>query len=326
MKNLAYHSSHARRGMTLIELLVVGGLMVLLISVSVPVLNPLAEGRTARETVRGINAALETAKARAMRLGRPCGVALVPFEVEDGTNATQTRRVCIQVEQITAPPTILSTCSVSSSGISGVEDPLGKGFKKGDRLQVNHTGPWFRYTGSSWESDAGFSCSYDLFDTGGSYDCTIRYAPVSESGNAFAKVLGLDPTFVLPRGTVIDLFYSGVGKTETWGQNVGNATYPPQILFYPDGSVSLFRNGTEYLLQSSGNNDSNIYLLVGRWDRGLSLAEDGETNVQDPNSFWIVVQPKSGLVRTLPNNAFGSGSVSDARSFYSDDTTTMGGR
>lgn len=304
-----------RRGMTLIELLIVAGIMTLLVTVAAPLLNPVAEGRQARETVRGIQAALDTARARALRLGRPCGVAFIPFEND--------RKVCIQLDQVTAPPSVASKCSVSNGRIESVTDTLGRGFRVGDRLQVNYTGPWYRYNGSQWLTGTGFgSRDFALCDQNGKVDCTIRYAPVPESGNPFAKALGLDTGYSIPKGVVVDLFYSGVG-TGYWGSNVGTVLYPPTVLFYPDGTMSLYVNGRETMLSSatSATTDYNVYLLVGRWDRGLQAAEDGQHNTQDPNAFWVVVNPKTGMVNAASNVAFdgnsaiiGSTNIAAARS------------
>lgn len=284
--------------------------MVLLISVSVPVLNPMGEGRLARETARGVQQALETARMRAMRLGRPCGVTLTPFEKDN--------KVCFVMEQVTAPPNVETTCSVSENGIGSI-DWLPVALKAGDRIQLNHTGPWFRYTTGGWNYG-----EHRLY-TASQVDCTIRYTPVSESGSAFSKVLGIDPAYTLPKGMVIDLYYSGNTRSGTWG----TSTYPPTILFHPDGSVTLNLNGADVSLSSS---DAMIYLLVGRWDRGLQAAEDGLQNTQDPNSLWVVIAPRTGMVTSVVNSAFtgndviGATDVSTARENASDTTNILGGR
>ncbi|MDO4574576.1 MAG: hypothetical protein Q4D98_05120 [Planctomycetia bacterium] len=306
---MKYSISNQRRGLTLVELLVVAGLMVLLISVSIPVLNPMGEGRLARETVRGVQQALETARMRAIRLGRPCGVTLNLFDKDN--------RISFVMDQVTAPPNVETTCTVSESGISSIEwlpIPL----KVGDRIQLNHSGPWFRYTGSGWNYG-----DYRLY-TASNVDCTIRYAPVPESASAFSKVLGIDPSYTLPKGMVIDLYYSGNTLGGTWG----TPTSPPTILFHPDGTVSLNRNGSDVSLYSA---DSRIYLLIGRWDRGLQAAEDGQHNTQDPNAFWVVIAPRTGMVTSVVNNAFsgnsviGATDVSTARDNANDSANSEGG-
>ena len=324
MKHDFLHTTDKRHGMTLVELLIVAGLLVLMLAIAVPVLSPMAEGRQAREAVRGIQAALDTARARAMRLGRPCGVAFPPFEGGNGT----TYPVCIQLEQLTAPPLIHTTCNVSTAGPSNFGwTPYD--FKKGDRVQINNTGPWLQYSGASWSKAAGNGESFELYNRN-NVPCTISYAPVSESGNAFAKVLGLDPTYVIPRGIVVDLQYSGIGESGTLGATCGDANNPPSIVFYPDGSAKLSAPGAAAAVVQNGTPD-RIYLLVGRWDVGLGLAENGQeatTNYSLPTSFWVVVNTSNGTVTTAMNktNSAGGGSVTTAREWAKDPTRSMGGR
>lgn len=323
MKNSLYNQKNrCRRGLTLIELLVVAGLMILLISVAAPVLNPVAEGRQAREAVRGIQGALETARSRAMRLGRPCGVAFPAFSNDEDKNDKNknTDPVCIQLEQLTAPPDIVVDCTVSGNSIT-VNDPLYSQQGDADLLQINYTGPWYRKKGkgATWSTYIpGTSIALGYPD--GNYEGVIRRSPVSESGNAFAKILGLDPVFMIPRGIVVDLAYSGIGNDGTWGKNVKQIS----IIFQPDGTVSLFYDNTVQDLSSSEN--SHIFLLVGRWDRGISAAEDNLHNYQDPNSFWVVINTQTGMVTSAINNALsGDASVSQSREYARNTKKIMGG-
>ncbi|MDO4585076.1 MAG: hypothetical protein Q4D62_13355 [Planctomycetia bacterium] len=304
------------RGLTLIELLVVAGLMVLLISMAAPVLNPVAEGRQAREAVRGIQGALETARSRAMRLGRPCGVAFTAFSTESSTDKEVTwYPVCIQLEQLTAPPDIQTTCTTSSQSITVLDTSMYQNPQKGDVLQINYTGPWYRNEGGKYTFSSCFpgTSTYSEFPSpkDGKYDCVVRQRPVPETTNPFAKILGLDPVFMIPKGIVVDLRYSGVGNSGTWGE-----VRSISIIFYPDGSVSSYCENKE---ASSGTSD-NIFLLVGRWDRGVNAAEDGENNIQDPNSFWVVINSKTGMVTSAVNNA--SSNVSTAREIAVASVTT----
>lgn len=316
MKNSFYNrQNRSRRGLTLIELLVVAGLMVLLISVAVPVLNPVAEGRQARETVRGIQGALETARSRAMRLGRPCGVILPVFSKDYS--------VCIQLEQLTAPMDMISeNCKVENNEIY-VENWSGVECRSGDLVQINFTGPWYRWLRNNngeaiFSTDfPGTSISSDFPDSD-NLKCIVRRMPISDN-NVFSKILGLDPIFMIPRGIVVDLQYSGTGTSGTWGNN------SVFIIFYPDGSVSSYCENK----QASSDTSDDIFLLVGRWDRGVNAAEDRESNIQDPNSFWVVINSKTGMITSAINNA--SSNVSTAREIAVKSVTTdtkniLGGR
>ncbi|MDO4630102.1 MAG: prepilin-type N-terminal cleavage/methylation domain-containing protein [Planctomycetia bacterium] len=303
MKNSILHKRNSisvRRGMTLIELLVVSAIMLTLMAVSVPVLTPIAETRVARETARGVQSALESARARAIQLGRPCGVALMPFH-------SDFKFGCITMEQLTAPPSYLGKCSASGGNVNVSDLPIA--LKRGDSVQVNGVGARLSVSGTTPNVGAGFDQVYDFTGYGtDANDCLIHYFPVSESGNAFAKALGIETSYMLPKGYIVDLYYSGVGVNgTTWRDSIQNLRYPPTIIFNPDGSALLYLNGT---LQSLDNmEDPKIYLLVGSWSRmrdssGTSIAEEGDpiqSNDQDYNAFWVVVNPKTGLVTSARN-------------------------
>ena len=195
--------------MTLIELLVVAAIMMILMAASIPVLTPMAENRAARETVRGVQSALESARARAIRLGRPCGVTFMPFH-ENFPCA------CITMEQLTAPPSVVGGYSVSGNSAT-VNVGSFPSLKRVDTVQLNYTGPKFVITSSSTSLNlsAGFNSNlqYDYNNYGSDADeCVINYFPVPESSNAFAKALGLESSFTLPKGYMIDLAFCGVGE------------------------------------------------------------------------------------------------------------------
>lgn len=323
------NSASARRGMTLIEILVVVGIMMVIMAVSVPVLAPVAESRVGRECARGVQSALESARARAVRLGRPCGVALVPFHDEY-------KYACISVEQLTAPPSVTTTYSLSGSSITVNTGNLPT-LKRGDSVQLNFSGPRFIVTNQSgntlnsqawYDSIDGEQLHYDFSQFGSETDryCTVNYFPVSEVNNAFAKALGLESAYTLPKGYIVDLFFSGVG-TGQWSGVLNSVSgnnmrrFPPSIIFNPDGTASLYISGTKMDLDTQS--DSRIYILVGAWERmiysGNTLAEDGHSNIQSPDSFWVVVNPRTGMVTTAANNAFSGtgnsrvGNVTEAR-------------
>ncbi len=318
MKNLLFNNrkntSGHHRGMTLVELLVVSAIMVVLMSVSIPVLTPLANNRMSRESARGVQAAVESARTRAIRLGRPCGVAFTPFHQDYPFG-------CITIEQLSAPPTFQSTCTVGKNGVQSVTQyNSNRSWVRGDSVQVNYTGPIFVYDGSKWSSSnsAGFGYSYNYqdFNTGQNMNCSVSLFPVNESSNAFAKALGIEASYTLPRGYIVDLAYSGVGADGKWLNSIStNGTtakrYPPTIIFNPDGSAQLYMNGQPVYLGNLA--DPKVYILVGSWGKMLdkskaSIADSDEpikNNWDNPDAYWVVINTKTGLVTTARN--LGSG-------------------
>lgn len=69
-----------RRGVTLMELLIVISILVLLVAVAIPAMQPALEGRRIREAARAINVYVGSARNRAKELGRPCGVVIERFD------------------------------------------------------------------------------------------------------------------------------------------------------------------------------------------------------------------------------------------------------
>lgn len=87
-----------RVGLTLVELLVVIVILTTLVTTAIPVLSPGGDDRKIREASRQINAYLSGAQSRAIRTGRPYGVALerlssVTGNVEDNGSAATLRYV-----------------------------------------------------------------------------------------------------------------------------------------------------------------------------------------------------------------------------------------
>ncbi len=296
------NSISARRGMTLIELLIVSAIMLTLMAVSVPVLTPISETRVARETARGVQSAIESARARAIHLGRPCGVALMPFH-------EHYKYGCITIEQLTAPPSHLEEYSVKNGSVSVIKKNGSIPLKRGDTVQVNGSGARLYVSSSATPSvAAGFGEVHNFTGYGSqAKDCVVHYFPIPESGNAFAKALGIETSYMLPKGYIVDLYYSGVGASDNWSGSIPNIKHPPTIIFNADGSAQLYLNGT---LQPLDNlSDPKIYLLVGSWGRmldnnGNSLAEEGDiqNNIKSYDSFWVVVNPKTGLVTYVRND------------------------
>lgn len=370
------HSVHSffriRRGMTLIELLVVAGLMVLLVAISMPVMRPVAEDRAPREAIRGLQNMIESAKIRAAKLGRPCGVALIPYSstVQNESGASITTAfpsVCLKCEPVTCPPDYSGVTRISASGGVGATGSLTVTFTDvdtslraaGNRIRINGAGPWFQFTGGATGSTTvtspavagvGYFEPFWLKNAQSDtyYPYTVRRAPVLNSNNAFAKALGMDPPLTFPRGIVVDLYCSGVGMasgsgsltSSEWKNLVMTKTasgYPPIIiLFQPGGEVELFHNGTTSMIPPtpSNTNDptSKIYLLVGQWQRGLVdpntriwlASSDQKKNFQNPNSYWLVINPRTGVVTSAPNRP--ANDVITSREFAKTQIKGMGSK
>ncbi|MGQ9576008.1 MAG: pilus assembly FimT family protein [Thermoguttaceae bacterium] len=129
----------------------------------------------------------------------------------------------------------------------------------------------------------------------------------------------------LPRGTAIDLTYSGT--TTLFHPSSRGDRSSVNILFSPNGAVGR--------IGASGFPGDRvvepIYLLVGRLDRVplepappfTSPAEDGRTNLEDLGNFWVAIQPQTGLVTTA-EMAAGAPDITKARSIAARADSTGG--
>lgn len=124
-----------------------------------------------------------------------------------------------------------------------------------------------------------------------------------------SPVLSTNNVLSLPQGMAIDLNYSGIGV-------VGSDFAPPlagsvravDILFNANGSV------TQVIYDSSNNRiypTGLIYFCVGEIDGVASLATGAldnpfsqdkllTTNIMNTDSLWVVINPASGRVTTVP--------------------------
>ncbi|MCC9609303.1 prepilin-type N-terminal cleavage/methylation domain-containing protein [Blastopirellula sp. JC732] len=164
----------------------------------------------------------------------------------------------------------------------------------------------------------------------------------------------------MPTGSCIDLLFSGLGTTgqELRSYDDTNSAVPdesyPKIMFSPNGTVDAFyvqpkgTAATTSIATASGLPTGNINLLIGRYEKviavreagfnGVSIASAGnaatgpiyaifnspssnETNIADPEAFWVSINRLTGHIVTS-NNAM----VNDPASSPSDDALLAAAR
>ena len=128
----------------------------------------------------------------------------------------------------------------------------------------------------------------------------------------------------LPRGVVIDLWYSGTtsGRFANTATKKGSLPYPT-ILFSPNGSVTQVAADTIGRVPAM----EPIFLLVGRRDRvnpdPQQGAEDGRTNLADLENLWVAINPQTGYIVCAENS---TGTNIDECRQYAREFQAMGGR
>lgn len=348
-----------RRGLTLIELLVVVSIMMVLVVVTVPRMRPAMENRRIREAARAVNVYLSSARSRAIETGRPWGVAIV----RDG-NMPLAGSKLIQVE---VPPPYAGEMEgtrmvfLSIAGMTGtaqfwsdssgnnLEDPISGPsplIRIGDTVQFGYQGHMYRILSiapapnppNAWDfvfwSATTMSLPNMLPPPNPSPSPQDRYA----AGRPFQvfrqPVTSSVAPLRLPRGVVIDLWYSGTSSA--WFANtqtlVTKLPYPT-IMFSSTGSVSEVAADTIGTIPAI----EPIFLLVGRRDRVNpdpmqgndanhtipAVAEDGRANWQELGNLWVAINPQTGYIVCAENSA--GADVVEARQ-YAREFQAMGGR
>ena len=300
--NVIFHNTAIRRsGVTLIEMLVVVAIMMFMLGIAAPMFRPDQDNSVARDTARSLNAYIQEARVKAMATGRPCGVALIPFENYPSA--------CVVAQQVDTPPlytgeTYDSSVTVSGNGNSPTlkfTNASANWTKKGNMIRLGGRGVWYEMTSAT-------ACKLQTGDsnrpdtefrpwTNGNWTTTyeIQAVPITQANNYLQSIGMAEPLKVI-RGSAIDLYYSKVGGTA-----LSNAsTNPIIVMFNPTGELGVW-----YSLVGSGRTrpgsvavpSDKVYILCGQWDRALQAftPEDGKRNNQTFDSYWIVIDPSTGI-------------------------------
>ena len=154
-------SCRRRLGLTLTELLVVVSILVILLAVLVPAVQPALRGQKVREASREINVYLTNAQARAVEAGRPFGVWLERAEHDPAqpggytvhrmftaeqpapyTGDTFQSRVWLEKNTVVGTPPRLEWY-VYFDAPQRFDISLAHFVRPGDRIRFEGRGPWF---------------------------------------------------------------------------------------------------------------------------------------------------------------------------------------
>jgi type II secretory pathway pseudopilin PulG len=325
--------------MTLIELLIVVSLLLLLVIFAIPAVRPGLDAQRLREAARMVNVFLGNARNRAEESGRPYGV-----EIE---RVASQPLASVRLYQVEVPPPYggdlqNSTIAISATGVVTFprgDFPYNPGLiRTGDMLKLNYQGNVWVITAITPDPattpdpnpPAAPLTRTWTFSSATTLAMPYANGPVVLPFQIFRQpVRTAVAPVVLPRNTAIDLAYSGTSLTPQAG--VGDLSSPVRLLFSPNGAVDRvwWQTGAGGGWLRSAD---PTYLLVGRRDRvsvntaapNSSPAEDGLTNLQDLNNFWIAIQPQTGLTISA-NVAAGAPSIPATRSLVTP-SQAVGGR
>ena len=305
--------SRRRNGLTLTELLVVGTIILAVTALSIPVVKPMMESQLTKNGANMLATALNRARSRAQVSGRPCGVR---FEYWPGTAANlhdthyderagDGTVICrdtyysvpgasLVMRQVEVPPVY--------SGLLGIEKVKyenGRCEFQNDlyvtselersasaKIQFGGDGPFYAFHGRSTSLKEG---------------TTYALPPERDVEYPFRVLLDSRPTMAMPvcmpRGTAVELQFSGVGDSVFVDTLSGtNGSPVPErvsltLMFSPDGSVESVNGSIP---------SEPVHFLVGRWDQisAVRAEDDAESypNYADGRNYWVSVFPQTGGV------------------------------
>ncbi len=305
-----------RRGLTLIELLVVGTIIMIVTAASLPVVKPLLESQLTRSGAQVVYTALSRAKARAMLTGRPCGVQFESWPgtesggqiSPDGLESYFAPGASMVIKQVDVPPVFsgmfgAGVVSVDQSGTCHFDDSdqvyLSARLRDTEaKIQFGGSGPYYKLTGDRSGNLIAVGTEY--------YPITIREGIPVPFKILFKAKVSMAAPVTLPRGTVVDLQFSGVGRTcfgfndvtewDSYSNPIPKEVSHITVLFAPDGSVQSVEGPTAEIPTGT------IHFLVGRWEQIAAVRDPSDTrsypNYADGRNYWVSVNPQTGTATT----------------------------
>ena len=324
-------------GFTLMEMLIVVSIIILLLVVTLPRVKYALDESKVRESSRQLNSYMSLAKSRAASTGRPCGLFLLSERLGDPL-ATPGVFQCTQLYLAEVPPPYSG--DVLEARAIVINDPNGPGnpparpllpqqyaangaelvrwrietyvpatnaaslpllvtVNEPFAIRFDHKGPLF----PAYLANDGY-----VYITGpivppqanGLYNATTNpYAGYQYEIIRAPRRIGAP--LALPRGTTVDLTYSGFGNS---GANFYSANNYVLVMFAPDGRVNnvtyqTWNSSSSSYVAISDEAPGTVHFLVGRPEKvGLAL---NQSNLWDQNALWVSVGRLTGSVVTTEN-------------------------
>ncbi len=317
------------RGFTLMEMLIVIAIMLLLVIATLPRLKQSMDESKVREASRQLSSHFSRAKARAAATGRPCGLWFVTEQIGPATPPGTFQTTELYLAEIPPPYSgDVQEARVVVTDSSGNQAPTWTNFNNINPpgwllnfppasnaglftlipqtapnntffIRFDHKGPLF----------PGIRIGNLFYVTGGPtlppHGNGLYDANTNPSAGYQYEIIRLPQRIgaplALPRGTSVDLTYSGFGNSGTDFYSSPNQIL---VLFTPDGRVGNVTYQTWNATNSNYpiiSNDAagTLHFLVGRPEKvGLPL---NQSNLNDNNALWVSVGRLTGSVTTTEN-------------------------
>lgn len=321
------------RGFTLMEMMIVIAIMLLLVIATLPRIKQGLEDSKLRESSRQLNSYIALAKARAASTGRPCGLWFVTEQIGNPTGvppnvAFQSTELYLAEIPLAYAGDVLESKVVVSNQAANQVATVANGppwllnfFPAANSLttlvqpgeffliRFDHKGPIFNGRRGDSTLPMPLNDPTRFFIVGGP---TVPpsgnglYDPMSNpyAGYSYEIVRNaqrIGAPLNLPRGTSVDMAYSGFGN---YGTDFYSSVNRVLVLFTPEGRVgnvsyNIWDNSNSVYQPISNDAQGTIHFLVGRPERvGLPLAQ---SNLFDQNALWVSVGRLTGSVVTTEN-------------------------
>ena len=323
---------HRRAGMSLVELLVVVAILGLLAVTVLPALSTSADARRTREAARIVSSYIAKAQSRAIGRTEWSGFWLTTPISNPSANFSMDLFLA-DVPSVYRGDSTTTTVTGSPSGsvfiiTSGSLTGTVSG-TSGDLVRFDGQPPWFAYhNATTIELRNGSGSSENVNQT-----LLNTPWPAANTPHRFEilrQPIRAGSPLTIADGRGIDLSWSGFG-----GSNL--ATY--STFGASPGSVAVLFDGTGRLRQLFFNSNrvsisGPVFLLVGRTDRAgnsaavLSATDDSVgANWQYSDSFWIAIDPLSGVAKTaecMPQAGLATDDVFSSQSFIRSEIVAGG--
>jgi prepilin-type N-terminal cleavage/methylation domain-containing protein len=323
-----------RAGMTLVELLVVVTIFGLLAVAVLPNIANTADDRRTRESVRMITSYVAKAQSRAIGRQEWAGFTMVP------PNATSTFAIDLFLadvpiayrgDTLTAGVTVTpstateQTLSFTGAFVAGVPNVAA-----GDLIRFDSRGPWYELTANAAAFRLRTDATIDALAGQNQYNTPWPApSPATHTFEILRQPTRSGSPLSLGDGRCIDLYWSGYGPAATYATFGASGGYAAgtsaTVLFDGSGRVRQLSLGTSRFAPSGP-----VMLLVGQSIRAgqafaaLNPSDDSVgANWQYPDSFWIAIDPASGIAKAA-ECAAGAADVVGSQAFIRSELSTGG--
>lgn len=310
-------------GVTLVELLVVVTIAVLLVATAIPMMKPALQDSKLRESARQLNVYIQMARAQAIESGRTTAILIN----RNGPGANAAFQVYIAQtplpytgDTLTASAAITLPNRVNFDLESATLPAL---VMPGDVIKFDYKGRYYvinavSNSGPPWV-DVNVTLTHPLPPS----SSALRYQIFRRPKRSLKMPLQLTGN------TVIDLEYSGIGRTSTFngaGTELGGREFRASSTTDAEPVIIAFNSsGVVDHISYAGNTATPtgmIHLLLGRNDQVGVLTADAppdapnpiaksstvtsamfqySQNVADLANVWITVNPNTGAVSSAEN-------------------------